>query len=113
MCGIAGAVARREGVAPPEPTFADIGDAAQFIVGPSQWETQTKYSAEAAKTASVPFYGPTGADFTTAYKAKSAERKDQAAPHPARARYRTEKGHQWYPRPTGSPCGNGDRTSLE
>src|SRR5438445_301288 len=25
-------------VAPPEPTFADIGDAAQFIVGPSQWE---------------------------------------------------------------------------
>jgi len=57
-------------VAPPEPTFADIGDAAQFIVGPSQWETQTKYSAEAAKTAGVPFYGPTGADFTTAYKAK-------------------------------------------
>ena len=35
-------------VAPPEPTFADIGEAAQFIVGPSQWETQTKYSAEAA-----------------------------------------------------------------
>ena len=57
-------------VAPPEPTFADIGEAAQFIVGPSQWETQTKYSAEAAKTAGVPFYGPTGADFTTAYKAK-------------------------------------------
>jgi ABC-type branched-subunit amino acid transport system substrate-binding protein len=57
-------------VAPPEPTFADIGDAAQFIVGPSQWETQTKYSAEAAKTAGVPFYGPTGADFTKAYQAK-------------------------------------------
>jgi branched-chain amino acid transport system substrate-binding protein len=57
-------------VAPPEPTFAEIGDAAQFIVGPSQWEPQTKYSAESAKTAGVPYYGPTSADFTSAYKSK-------------------------------------------
>src|SRR2546427_1547984 len=42
-------------VAPPEPTFADIGDGALAIVGPSQWETQVKY---------VPQYGPTVKDFT-------------------------------------------------
>jgi ABC-type branched-subunit amino acid transport system substrate-binding protein len=57
-------------VAPPEPTFADIGDAAQYIVGPSQWETQTKYSEAAAKTLNIPWYGPTGDAFTAAYKAK-------------------------------------------
>ncbi len=57
-------------VAPPEPTFADIGDAAQFIVGPSQWEPQTKYSAEAAKALSVPYYGPANADFTSTYRSK-------------------------------------------
>jgi ABC-type branched-subunit amino acid transport system substrate-binding protein len=57
-------------VAPPEPTFADIGDAAQFIVGPSQWEPQTKYSAEAAKALSVPYYGPANADFTNTYRSK-------------------------------------------
>ena len=57
-------------VAPPEPTFADIGDAAQYIVGPSQWEIQTKYSAEGAKTLGIPYYGPASADFTKAYQAK-------------------------------------------
>jgi branched-chain amino acid transport system substrate-binding protein len=57
-------------VAPPEPTFADIGDAAQFIVGPSQWEPQTKYSAEAAKSLNVPYYGPANADFTSSYRSK-------------------------------------------
>ena len=57
-------------VAPPEPTFADIGDAAQFIVGPSQWETQTKYSEAGAKALNIPWYGPTGDAFTAAYKAK-------------------------------------------
>jgi len=42
-------------VAPPEPTFADIGDAANFTVGPSQWE--------------IPFYGITSDSFTSAYRA--------------------------------------------
>src|SRR5438445_2382825 len=42
-------------VAPPEPTFADIGDAAQYIIGPSQRETQVKYSAEAAKSANLTY----------------------------------------------------------
>jgi branched-chain amino acid transport system substrate-binding protein len=57
-------------VAPPEPTFADIGDAALAIVGPSQWETQVTYSAETAKLANLPYYGPSNADFASAYKAK-------------------------------------------
>ncbi len=57
-------------VAPPEPTFADIGDAAQFVVGPSQWEPQVVYSADAAKAASLPWYGPSVKDFIAGYQAK-------------------------------------------
>lgn len=47
-------------VAPPEPTFAQIGDAAFGIVGPSQWEPLAAFK---------PTYGPTGDDFVKAYKA--------------------------------------------
>jgi ABC-type branched-subunit amino acid transport system substrate-binding protein len=57
-------------VAPPEPTFADIGDASLAIVGPSQWETQVTFSADSAKAANLPWYGPAVKDFTDAYKAK-------------------------------------------
>src|SRR2546430_12139948 len=57
-------------VPPAEPTFKDIGDAAQFIVGPSQWGPAAKYSAEAAKTANVPYFGPTPNEFTDRYVAK-------------------------------------------
>src|SRR5712692_4878422 len=57
-------------VAPPEPTFKDIGDAAQFIIGPSQWEPAVKYGADAAKAASVPYYGPTPKEFTDRYVGK-------------------------------------------
>lgn len=57
-------------VAPPEPTFADIGDGALAIVGPSQWETQVTFSPDAAKAANLPWYGPTVKDFTDQYKAK-------------------------------------------
>src|SRR6266508_5448444 len=57
-------------VAPPEPTFAEIGDAAQFIIGPSQWETQVKYSEAGAKTLNIPFYGTTAETFTKSYTAK-------------------------------------------
>jgi branched-chain amino acid transport system substrate-binding protein len=51
-------------VAPPEPTFAEIGDAAFGIVGPSQWEPQAAFK---------PDFGPTGADFVAAYKAAFGE----------------------------------------
>ena len=51
-------------VAPPEPTFAEIGDAALGVVGPSQWEPLAAFT---------PDYGPTGADFVAAYKAAYGE----------------------------------------
>ncbi len=57
-------------VAPPEPTFADIGDAALAVVGPSQWEPQVTYSADAAKAANLPWYGISVKDFETEYTAK-------------------------------------------
>jgi branched-chain amino acid transport system substrate-binding protein len=47
-------------VAPPEPTFSEIGDAAFGIVGPSQWEPLAAFT---------PDYGPTGKAFIDAYKA--------------------------------------------
>src|SRR5207245_3790536 len=56
--------------APAEPTFKDIGEPAQFIVGPSQWEPAAKYSAETAKAANVPYFGPTPKEFTDRYVAK-------------------------------------------
>ncbi len=55
-------------VAPPEPTFADIGDAAQYIVGPSQWEPGVKYSEAGAKALNIPYYGIAVDAFTSAYR---------------------------------------------
>ncbi|MBI5079972.1 MAG: amino acid ABC transporter substrate-binding protein [Chloroflexi bacterium] len=57
-------------VAPPEPTFKDIGDAAVGIIGPSQWEPQVTYSADAAKAANMPYYGPSNKAFVDTYTAK-------------------------------------------
>lgn len=57
-------------VAPPEPTFTEIGAAAEDIVGPSQWETQVTYSEAAAKAASLPWYGPSVKDFEQRYRDK-------------------------------------------
>ena len=54
-------------VAPPEPSFAELGDAALGVSGPSQWEPQAAFTAESA--AGVSFYGLSGADFTAAYEA--------------------------------------------
>jgi branched-chain amino acid transport system substrate-binding protein len=56
-------------VAPPEPKFTEIGDAANGIIGPSQWEPLVKYSPESAAAANLPWYGPTVSNFVTAYKA--------------------------------------------
>jgi branched-chain amino acid transport system substrate-binding protein len=57
-------------VAPPEPTFKDIGDAAQYIIGPSQWEPQVTFSVDTAKAANLPYYGPSVKAFTEGYVAK-------------------------------------------
>ncbi len=55
-------------VAPPEPTFAELGDAAMGVTGPSQWEPAAKYTPESAKAAGLEWFGPTGEEFTEAYK---------------------------------------------
>lgn len=60
-------------VAPPEDKFAELGDAAYGIIGPSQWEPQVKYSPEAAKAAGLEYFGPTVADFVKEYKARFKE----------------------------------------
>ncbi|MBM4294485.1 MAG: branched-chain amino acid ABC transporter substrate-binding protein [Deltaproteobacteria bacterium] len=57
-------------VAPPEPRFSDLGEAAVGVIGPSQWEPLAKYSPEAAQAAGLEWYGPSIRDFVRAYKAK-------------------------------------------
>ncbi len=56
-------------VAPPEPAFADIGDAALGVIGPSQWEPQANYSSDSAKADGLEWYGPTVQEFVDTYKA--------------------------------------------
>ena len=56
-------------VAPPEPMFAELGDAAVGVIGPSQWEPQAAYSPEAAATAGVRWVGPTVQEFVASYEA--------------------------------------------
>ncbi len=57
-------------VAPPEPKFAELGEACVGVIGPSQWEPGVKYSPEAAQTLGMNWYGPTVAEFVEAYKKK-------------------------------------------
>ncbi len=56
-------------VAPPEPNFAELGDAALGVVGPSQWEPLSQIDAAAAEAAGMDFYGPSSQEFVDAYKA--------------------------------------------
>ncbi len=60
-------------VAPAEDTFAEIGDAARGIIGPSQWEPQAHFDAAAAQKANLPFYGPDNLDFVNSFKAEYNE----------------------------------------
>ncbi len=57
-------------VAPPEPKFAELGDACIGVIGSSQWEPVAKYSPEAAKAQGVEWFGPTVAEFVKEYQAK-------------------------------------------
>lgn len=60
-------------VAPPEPKFAELGEACLGVIGPSQWEPGVKYSPEAAKAAGLSWYGPTVKEFEEAYRKKFNE----------------------------------------
>jgi len=56
-------------VAPPEPDFADLGDAAVGVVGPSQWEPLAEFTPESAVAAGLEWFGALGKDFVAAYEA--------------------------------------------
>jgi branched-chain amino acid transport system substrate-binding protein len=61
-------------VAPPEPKFAELGEAAVGIIGPSQWEPlAATYNPETAKKLNLAWAGPSVADFNKAYKEKYKE----------------------------------------
>lgn len=60
-------------VAPPEPTFAELGDAAVGVVGPSQWEPLAQIDASKAEELGIEFYGPSSQEFTDAYMEKYDE----------------------------------------
>ncbi|MEI7645979.1 MAG: amino acid ABC transporter substrate-binding protein [Chloroflexales bacterium] len=55
-------------VAPPEPSFAELGAAAIGTVGPSQWEPQASFSQDVATKLGVAWIGPDSAAFVAAYK---------------------------------------------
>jgi ABC-type branched-subunit amino acid transport system substrate-binding protein len=57
-------------VAPPEPKFAELGEAAIGVIGSSQWEPMAKYSPEAAKAEGIEWYGPTVPEFIKLYEEK-------------------------------------------
>lgn len=60
-------------VAPPEPKFAELGDAAYGVIGASQWQPEAKYSADTAKKANLEWFGISVADFDKTYQAKFKE----------------------------------------
>jgi ABC-type branched-subunit amino acid transport system substrate-binding protein len=60
-------------VAPPEPKFAELGNACLCVIGSSQWEPTAKYSPAAAKKENLAWFGPTVEDFTKSYEAKYKE----------------------------------------
>ena len=55
-------------VAPPEPEFADIGDGALGVIGPSQWESSVTFSSESAQTFGLEWFGQSVSDFVQAYE---------------------------------------------
>ncbi|MCA9899060.1 MAG: amino acid ABC transporter substrate-binding protein [Ardenticatenaceae bacterium] len=56
-------------VAPPEPDFADLGEAAVGVIGPSQWEPQAAFTAASAAEAGLEWYGIESDAFVAAYEA--------------------------------------------
>jgi ABC-type branched-subunit amino acid transport system substrate-binding protein len=56
-------------VAPPEPDFADLGDAAVGVVGPSQWEPLVAFTEQSAAEGGFEWFGPDSSSFVEAYNA--------------------------------------------
>ena len=60
-------------VAPPEPDFADLGDAAVGVIGPSQWEPLAAFTPDSAKAAGLEWFGIESDKFVEEYKAAYSE----------------------------------------
>ncbi|HEY62097.1 MAG TPA: ABC transporter substrate-binding protein [Anaerolineae bacterium] len=60
-------------VAPPEPDFADLGEAALGVIGPSQWEPLAAFTPESAEQAGLEWFGLTGDKFVEEYVAAYGE----------------------------------------
>ena len=60
-------------VAPPEPDFADLGDAAVGVIGPSQWEPLAAFTPDSAKEAGLEWFGISSDEFVTGYQAAYSE----------------------------------------
>jgi len=60
-------------VAPPEPEFSDIGNAAFGVIGPSQWEPQVTFSPESIEETDTVWFGPLGETFVQEYLASYDE----------------------------------------
>jgi ABC-type branched-subunit amino acid transport system substrate-binding protein len=60
-------------VAPPEPDFADLGEAAVGVTGPSQWEPQAEYTPESAASAGIEWFGILNDEFVATYEAEYNE----------------------------------------
>lgn len=60
-------------VAPAEPGFAALGEAARGIVGPSHWEPQCAYRPDVALRQGIEWYGPTAAEFIASYRDRFGE----------------------------------------
>jgi ABC-type branched-subunit amino acid transport system substrate-binding protein len=56
-------------VAPPEPDFADLGDAALGVVGPSQWEPLAAFTEASASEAGLDWFGDPSDAFVSSYQA--------------------------------------------
>ncbi len=56
-------------VAPPEPDFAELGEAAYAVIGPSQWEPLAAYTPESASEAGLEWYGLLSDEFVATYEA--------------------------------------------
>jgi branched-chain amino acid transport system substrate-binding protein len=56
-------------VAPPEPDFADLGDAALGVIGPSQWEPLAEFTPASAEEAGMEWFGALATEFVKAYEA--------------------------------------------
>src|SRR5439155_204500 len=54
-------------VAVTEPNFQAQLTNANYVTGPSQWETVVSYSPSQAQSLGLGWYGPTPAEFTTLY----------------------------------------------